>query len=87
LYLSALAHFPAFSVLLADERDGFMVLKNVLTNEDIAKYEKRFKEICLLPLEEIRKLPFLVMHDVKISKTSFVPDENSITKLQGTKLP
>eukprot|EP00298_Acanthocystis_sp_HF-20_P006450 c16311_g2_i1.p1 GENE.c16311_g2_i1~~c16311_g2_i1.p1 ORF type:complete len:329 (-),score=116.41 c16311_g2_i1:49-1035(-) len=64
------------------ERDGYLVVKGLLTQDDIDKYLKRFQEICTLPAEEVRQLNFLVMRDVTIAKTEFKNSENAITKLQ-----
>jgi phytanoyl-CoA hydroxylase len=64
------------------ERDGFIIVKGMLSEDECNKYCKRFHEICNLSTEEIRNLNFLVMRDIAIAKTEFKGSENSITKLQ-----
>eukprot|EP00301_Raphidiophrys_heterophryoidea_P011279 c1708_g1_i1.p1 GENE.c1708_g1_i1~~c1708_g1_i1.p1 ORF type:complete len:341 (-),score=76.51 c1708_g1_i1:280-1302(-) len=64
------------------DRDGFIVIKGLLTDQEIFKYSNRFQEICSMPPEEIKKLPFLVMRDVAIAKTEFKANEKAVTKLQ-----
>jgi len=57
-------------------------MKGLLSDDDITKYNTRFQEICSMPTEQVRKLPFLVMRDIAIAKTEFKANESAITKLQ-----
>ncbi|KAM9467591.1 phytanoyl-CoA dioxygenase, peroxisomal [Clarias gariepinus] len=64
---------------LAYEEDGFILIKNLVSEEDINRFRKEFEHICKRDV----KIPGLViMKDVTIAKSEFVQGEKAVTKLQ-----
>ncbi|KAB5542278.1 hypothetical protein PHYPO_G00089810 [Pangasianodon hypophthalmus] len=64
---------------LAYEEDGFILIKNLVSEEDINRFRKEFERICKRDV----KIPGLVvMRDVSIAKSEFVQGEKAVTKLQ-----
>ncbi|XP_060759635.1 phytanoyl-CoA dioxygenase, peroxisomal isoform X1 [Neoarius graeffei] len=64
---------------LAYEEDGFILIKNLVSEEDINRFSKEFEHICKRDV----KIPGLViMRDVSIAKSEFVQGEKAVTKLQ-----
>jgi phytanoyl-CoA hydroxylase len=74
----------ANDVLTKEQRDfyeanGFLVIKNNVRKEKIARYRERFADICSGKV----KVPGLtIMRDVAIAKSEFVPGEKAVTKIQ-----
>ncbi|XP_062862421.1 phytanoyl-CoA dioxygenase, peroxisomal [Trichomycterus rosablanca] len=64
---------------LAYERDGFILIKNLVHEEDIKRFREEFERICKGGV----KVPGLVvMRDIAIAKSEFVEGEKAVTKLQ-----
>lgn len=61
------------------DRKGFIVIKNLISDEKLDKFRKRFQKICS---EKIRSPGMTVMKDVSIAKSEFVEGEKAITKVQ-----
>ncbi|XP_033106639.1 phytanoyl-CoA dioxygenase, peroxisomal-like [Anneissia japonica] len=61
------------------ERDGFLVIRDLVKSDDIDRYCARFRGIC----NGTVKVPALtIMKDVSIAKSEFVVGERAITKIQ-----
>ncbi|CAF0907420.1 unnamed protein product [Brachionus calyciflorus] len=76
--------FSNKSILTSDqiseyEKNGFLVIKNLISDENIEKFKRRFQKICS---EKIRIPGMTVMKDVSIAKSEFVEGEKAITKVQ-----
>ncbi|KAF5899751.1 phytanoyl-CoA dioxygenase, peroxisomal, partial [Clarias magur] len=64
---------------LAYEEDGFILIKSLVSEEDINRFRKEFEHICKRDV----KIPgLLIMKDVTIAKSEFVQGEKAVTKLQ-----
>ncbi|KAG7320363.1 hypothetical protein KOW79_016216 [Hemibagrus wyckioides] len=64
---------------LAYEENGFILIKNLVSEEDIDRFRNEFERICTRDV----KIPGLViMRDVSIAKSEFVQGEKAVTKLQ-----
>ncbi len=61
------------------EKDGFVVVRNLVSNEKLEKFKRRFQKICS---EKIRLPGMTVMKDVAIAKSEFLEGEKAITKIQ-----
>ncbi|XP_034018817.1 phytanoyl-CoA dioxygenase, peroxisomal [Thalassophryne amazonica] len=61
------------------EENGFILIKNLVSEEDINRFRKEFEHICR---QEIQVPGMTVMRDVAIAKSEFIPDEKAVTKLQ-----
>lgn len=61
------------------EKNGFVVVKGLISPEKLDKYKKRFQEICANKVN----VPYMtVMKDVTIAKSEFIEGEKAITKIQ-----
>jgi len=61
------------------EENGYFVVKNLFSQEELKIYADRFQEIC----EGKVKVPgMIMMRDVAIAKSEFVPGQKSVTKIQ-----
>jgi len=61
------------------EKNGFVVVKSLISTEKLEKYKNRFREICSNKLQ----VPYMtVMKDVTIAKSEFLEGEKAITKIQ-----
>jgi phytanoyl-CoA hydroxylase len=61
------------------EKNGYVVVRNLINSEKLDKYRQRFQEICLKKVE----IPYMtVMKDVTIAKSEFLEGEKAITKIQ-----
>ncbi|XP_076861073.1 phytanoyl-CoA dioxygenase, peroxisomal isoform X1 [Brachyhypopomus gauderio] len=61
------------------EENGFILIKNLVSEEDINKFRAAFERICKRDV----KIPGLViMRDVAIVKSEYVRDEKAVSKLQ-----
>jgi phytanoyl-CoA hydroxylase len=61
------------------EKNGFLVVRNVVSSDLIDKYRKRFQDICTGDI----KIPGMtIMKDVTLSKSEFVQGEKAVTKIQ-----
>lgn len=61
------------------EDNGFLVIKNCVDKKHLERYREQFEKICK---REVVVPGMLVMRDVAISKSEFVPDEKAVTKIQ-----
>lgn len=61
------------------DKDGFIVVRKLISSEDLDKYKKRFQRICA---EKIKVPGMTVMKDVAIVKSEFLESEKAITKIQ-----
>ncbi|KAM9771474.1 phytanoyl-CoA dioxygenase, peroxisomal [Syngnathus typhle] len=61
------------------EQNGFFVVRNLVADEDIDLFRKEFERICQ---RKVNVPGLVVMRDVAISKSEFVPDQKAVTKLQ-----
>jgi len=61
------------------EENGYLVVKNLFSTQELDVYAKRFQEIC----EGKVKVPgMVVMRDVAIAKSEFVSGQKAVTKIQ-----
>ncbi|XP_058915208.1 phytanoyl-CoA dioxygenase, peroxisomal [Kogia breviceps] len=61
------------------EENGFLVIKNLVSDADIQYFRDEFERICRM---EVKPPGLMVMRDVTISKSEYVPSEKAITKVQ-----
>lgn len=61
------------------EKNGFVVIKSLVSPEKLDKYKDRFREICSKRVE----VPYMtVMKDITIAKSEYTEGEKAITKIQ-----
>ncbi|KAG8440009.1 hypothetical protein GDO86_005976 [Hymenochirus boettgeri] len=61
------------------EENGFLVIKNLVSSVDIESFRKQFEKLCK---KEITIPGLLIMRDVAIAKSEYVPDQKAVTKIQ-----
>ncbi|XP_069084849.1 phytanoyl-CoA dioxygenase, peroxisomal-like [Pleurodeles waltl] len=61
------------------EENGFLVIKNLVSDRDIEEFRNEFERICR---KEVSVPGLIIMRDVAIAKSEFVPDQKAITKIQ-----
>ncbi|XP_046584926.1 phytanoyl-CoA dioxygenase, peroxisomal-like isoform X2 [Haliotis rubra] len=61
------------------EENGYLVIKKLVAQKDLDRYRERFEKICK---KEVKVPQLLIMRDVSISKSEFVPGEQAVTKIQ-----
>ncbi|XP_019747420.1 phytanoyl-CoA dioxygenase, peroxisomal isoform X1 [Hippocampus comes] len=61
------------------EQNGFLLVKKLVADEAIDLFRKEFERICK---REVRIPGLIVMRDITIAKSEFVPDQKAITKIQ-----
>nr|XP_015207952.1 PREDICTED: phytanoyl-CoA dioxygenase, peroxisomal isoform X2 [Lepisosteus oculatus] len=61
------------------ESNGYLLIKNLVSDEDIDKFREEFEKICR---REVEVPGLLVMRDIAIAKSEFVPDQKAVSKLQ-----
>lgn len=61
------------------EENGFLLIKNLVSHEDIDQFRQEFERICR---REVDVPGLVVMRDVAIAKSEFVPDQRAVSKLQ-----
>ncbi|XP_037552060.1 phytanoyl-CoA dioxygenase, peroxisomal [Nematolebias whitei] len=61
------------------EENGFLVIRDLVSDEDIQRFRKEFERICR---GEVKVPGLIVMRDVAIAKSEFVPDQRAVSKLQ-----
>ncbi|KAJ8411315.1 hypothetical protein AAFF_G00173210 [Aldrovandia affinis] len=64
---------------LSYEENGFILIKNLVSEEDIDKFRVEFERICR---REVLAPGLLVMRDVAIVKSEFVQDQKAVSKVQ-----
>ena len=82
--LTRVSTFRSKSILNQNQLDdydkkGFIVVKNLVSDQSLEKFRTRFQKICA---EKIRIPGMTVMKDVSIAKSEFVEGEKAITKVQ-----
>ncbi|XP_026182624.1 phytanoyl-CoA dioxygenase, peroxisomal [Mastacembelus armatus] len=61
------------------EENGFILIKNLVSEEDINRFRSEFERIC----RQEEKCPgMVVMRDVTIAKSEFIPNEKAVSKVQ-----
>ncbi|XP_051911207.1 phytanoyl-CoA dioxygenase, peroxisomal isoform X1 [Hippocampus zosterae] len=61
------------------EQNGFLHVRNLVADEAIDLFRKEFERICK---REVRIPGLIIMRDITIAKSEFVPDQKAITKIQ-----
>ncbi|XP_070357115.1 phytanoyl-CoA dioxygenase, peroxisomal isoform X4 [Equus asinus] len=61
------------------EENGFLVIKKLVSDGDIERFRNEFERICR---KEVKPMGLMVMRDVTIAKSEYVPSEKMITKVQ-----
>uniref|UniRef100_A0A8D2KWL9 Phytanoyl-CoA dioxygenase, peroxisomal n=1 Tax=Varanus komodoensis TaxID=61221 RepID=A0A8D2KWL9_VARKO len=61
------------------EENGYLVIKNLVSDEDIERFRNAFIKICK---EEVKVPGLMVMRDVSIAKSKFITSEKIVTKIQ-----
>ncbi|XP_050792940.1 phytanoyl-CoA dioxygenase, peroxisomal isoform X2 [Gopherus flavomarginatus] len=61
------------------EENGYLVIKNLVSGEDIERFRNEFAKICE---KEVQVPGLIIMRDVAIAKSEFVPDQKAVTKIQ-----
>ncbi|XP_029901188.1 phytanoyl-CoA dioxygenase, peroxisomal [Myripristis murdjan] len=61
------------------EENGFIVVKNLVSDADIERFRSAFERICK---QEVKIPGLVVMRDVAIAKSEFVADQKAVSKLQ-----
>nr|XP_046235726.1 phytanoyl-CoA dioxygenase, peroxisomal [Scatophagus argus] len=64
---------------LSYEENGFILVKNLVSEEDIFRFRKEFERICR---QEVKVPGLTVMRDLAIAKSEFVPDQKAVSKVQ-----
>ena len=59
--------------------NGYLVVRNLLSSEDIHRYIKRFDQICK---KEVEIPGLVIMKDVGVLKSKFLANERVVNKLQ-----
>ncbi|XP_050392027.1 phytanoyl-CoA dioxygenase, peroxisomal [Patella vulgata] len=61
------------------EDNGYIVIKNLVSNEKLGIYKDRFKRICK---KEVSVPGMLIMKDVAVTSSEYVPGEKAVAKIQ-----
>ncbi|XP_060924913.1 phytanoyl-CoA dioxygenase, peroxisomal [Limanda limanda] len=61
------------------EENGFILIKNLVSEEDIDKFRMEFERICR---QSVKVPGLVVMKDVAIVKSEFLQDQRAVSKLQ-----
>ncbi|XP_041113634.1 phytanoyl-CoA dioxygenase, peroxisomal [Polyodon spathula] len=61
------------------EENGFLIIKNLVPDEAIERFRTEFEKICR---REVKVPGLLVMRDITIAKSEFLPDQSAVSKLQ-----
>ncbi|XP_056133863.1 phytanoyl-CoA dioxygenase, peroxisomal [Lampris incognitus] len=61
------------------EENGFILIKNLVSEEDIDRFRMAFERICR---REVQVPGLLVMRDVAIAKSEFIEDQKAVSKVQ-----
>ncbi|CAF0816886.1 unnamed protein product [Brachionus calyciflorus] len=61
------------------EKNGYIVIKKLISHDKLDKYKERFQEICA---NKIQIPGMTVMKDIAIAKSEFLEGEKAITKIQ-----
>ena len=60
-------------------KNGFFVVRNLVSQEDLNIYYERFRQICM---KEVKIPGLLVMKDVSLVKSEFLANERAVNKIQ-----
>ncbi|XP_071456069.1 phytanoyl-CoA dioxygenase, peroxisomal isoform X1 [Marmota flaviventris] len=61
------------------EENGFLVIKNLVSDADIQRFRVEFEKICR---QESKPVGLMIMRDVSIAKSEYSPSEKIISKIQ-----
>ncbi|XP_072856860.2 phytanoyl-CoA dioxygenase, peroxisomal-like [Pogona vitticeps] len=61
------------------EENGYLVIKNLVSDEDIERFRDEFTKICR---KEVTVPGLVIMRDVSIAKSEFISDQKAISKIQ-----
>ncbi|XP_006013143.3 phytanoyl-CoA dioxygenase, peroxisomal [Latimeria chalumnae] len=61
------------------EENGYLLIKNLVSGEDIECFRAEFEKICK---RDVQVPGLRVMRDVTIAKSEYVPDQKTISKIQ-----
>ncbi|CAF3748023.1 unnamed protein product [Rotaria socialis] len=61
------------------EKNGFLVVRNLVAPEKLEVFRKRFQDVCT---GKVKVLGMTVMKDIAIAKSEFADGEKAITKIQ-----
>ncbi|XP_032281804.1 phytanoyl-CoA dioxygenase, peroxisomal [Phoca vitulina] len=61
------------------EENGFLVIKNLVSDADIKRFRSEFERICR---GEVKPEQLMIMRDVAIAKSEHVPSEKTVSKVQ-----
>ncbi|KAM6216207.1 phytanoyl-CoA dioxygenase, peroxisomal [Rhynchocyon petersi] len=61
------------------EENGFLLIKNLVSDADIQRFRDEFERICR---KEVKPPGIMVMRDVAMEKSEFVPNEKAVSKVQ-----
>lgn len=61
------------------EENGFLVIKNLVSDDDIQRFRAEFERICR---KEVKPPGIIIMKDVTIAKQDCTPSERVVTKIQ-----
>ncbi|CAK8694615.1 unnamed protein product [Clavelina lepadiformis] len=61
------------------DKNGFFVVRGLVPDHELHRYNDRFQKICK---KEIKVPGMIIMRDVAIAKSEFVPGEQAVTKIQ-----
>ncbi|XP_022348317.1 phytanoyl-CoA dioxygenase, peroxisomal-like [Enhydra lutris kenyoni] len=61
------------------EENGFLVIKNLVSDADIERFRNEFERICK---GEVKPQGMKIMRDVTIAKSEFTPSEKMVSKIQ-----
>ncbi|XP_037703813.1 phytanoyl-CoA dioxygenase, peroxisomal-like [Choloepus didactylus] len=61
------------------EENGFLVIKNLVSDADIQRFRNEFEKICR---KEVKPMGLTVMRDVTIAKSEYIPSEEVVSKVQ-----
>ncbi|XP_048466374.1 phytanoyl-CoA dioxygenase, peroxisomal isoform X2 [Rhincodon typus] len=62
------------------EENGFLLIKKLVSDENIELFREEFERICR---REVEVPGLIIMRDVSISKTEYGPDQQAISKIQS----
>ncbi|XP_077879649.1 phytanoyl-CoA dioxygenase, peroxisomal-like isoform X1 [Ictidomys tridecemlineatus] len=62
------------------EENGFLVIKNLVSDADIERFRVEFEKICK---KESKPAGLMVMRDVTLAKSGYIPSEKTIVKVQN----
>ncbi|XP_039733339.1 phytanoyl-CoA dioxygenase, peroxisomal [Pteropus medius] len=61
------------------EENGFLIIKNLVSDADIARFRNEFERICR---NEVKPTGLKIMRDVAIAKSEYTLNEKVVTKIQ-----